>query len=232
MKHILVVDDDGRLRELLKKYLLKQGFQVTTSPQAQAASHLMSSFDFDLLIVDVMMPGEDGVSFVRRLRESSNVPVIMLTAKSEIEDKIFGFEAGIDDFVTKPFEPRELVMRIDTILRRARPIAENNTDRYFGDFKFESTSQKLTKSGERVELTRNERGMLQALLTNIGETLSRDELLLALGDQSNLRNVDVTVTRLRKKIEKDPKNPLYIHTVRGKGYKFSAPLEIQSNPPK
>lgn len=223
MKHLLIIDDDERLRNLLKRFLVKEGYQVSTSPDAESASRLLQSFDFDLLVVDVMMPGEDGISFVRRIRPDYDTPILMLTAKSEVDDRLSGFEAGVDDFLAKPFEPRELVMRIEAILRRARPSAEKSGVIVFGDYHFDLAKGRLAKGEEKIELTRNERDILTMFLENWGDTLSRDDLLLALGDETNLRNVDVTITRLRKKIEPDPKNPQYIHTIRGEGYKLQPP---------
>ncbi len=221
MKHILVVDDDARLRELLKRFLVKEGFQVSESAETATAEKLLLSFDFDLLIVDVMMPGEDGMSFVQRMRaEGRDVPVLMLTAKSEIDDRLEGFEAGVDDFLTKPFEPRELVMRMEAILRRSQAGHKESGVVIFGDYRFDRETMRLAKGDEKIDLTRNERAVLALFLGHLGEVVTREEISEILGEESNLRNVDVTITRLRKKIEKDPKNPKYIHTLRGKGYKL------------
>ncbi len=220
MKHILVVDDDERLRDLLKRYLVRRDYQVTTCADAASADHLMKSIDFDLVVLDVMMPGEDGISFVRRLRPGNVAPVLLLTAKSDIESRLDGFEAGIDDFLSKPFEPRELVWRIEAILRRAGSTALRSGLAVFGDYHFDIEAQRLARGEEKIELTRNERDVLAHFLQYAGETISREDLLGVLGEGSGLRNVDVTITRLRKKIEPDPKNPQYIHTVRGMGYKL------------
>lgn len=224
MKHVLVIDDDERLRDLLKRYLIKQGYSVSTAESAEAARRLLQSFDFDLLIVDVMMPGEDGMSFVRGIRPQNKVPIMMLTAKSELDDRLEGLESGVDDFLPKPFEPRELILRIEAILRRANQSTDKGGINVFGEYHFDQATQKLAKGEEKIELTRNERDVLGILIEHMNETVSREAISEVLGDETNVRNVDVTITRMRKKLEIDPKNPQYIQTVRGKGYK------LRSNP--
>lgn len=223
MTHLLVVDDDERLRDLLKRFLQKHDYQISTAPEAKTARKLLEAFDFDLLIVDVMMPEEDGISFVRDLRQNNNVPVLMLTAKSEIDDRLEGFEAGVDDFLSKPFEPRELLSRVEAILRRARNDAERSGYAVFGDYHYDYSAQKLSKGEEKIELTRNERDVLLELIKARGDICAREDLLNVFDQDTNLRNVDVTITRLRKKLEADPKNPHYIHTIRGQGYKLQPP---------
>ncbi len=223
MTHILVVDDDERLRALLKRFLEKQDYQVSTAPDAAMARKLTQVIDFDILIVDVMMPGEDGIRFVQNLRENNDVPVLMLTAKASLDDRLEGFDAGVDDFLAKPFEPRELVSRVEAILRRARSDGERQGVAVFGEFHYDFSTQKLSKGHEKIELTRNERDVLLELLNHRAEICAREDLLHVFDDETNLRNVDVTITRLRKKLENDPKNPQYIHTIRGQGYKLQPP---------
>ncbi len=224
MKHILIIDDDERLRELLKRYLIKNDYQVSASADTAAASKLMQSLNFDLLVVDVMMPDEDGISFVRRIRkeEHSNVPVLMLTAKTELEDRLKGFEAGIDDYLPKPFEPRELLFRIEAILRRSQSSELRNGFVTIDEFHYDLDNQKLFRGEEKIDLTRSERDLMSVFASRLGQEISREELLESLGGDASLRTVDVQIARLRKKIERDPKSPSLIQTVRGAGYKMLA----------
>jgi two-component system phosphate regulon response regulator OmpR len=214
--HILVVDDDRRLRELLTRYLTEQGFRVSSGEDAADARVKLDSLTFDLLVVDIMMPGEDGLTFTESLRRESEVPILLLTAMSESEDRIRGLERGADDYLPKPFEPRELVLRINAILRR-RPavrIAEPQAVS-FGDFSFDPARGELSRYGERVHLTAAEALLLKTLP---GTPVSRDALCIASGAHPTMRTIDVQVTRLRRKIESDPKYPRYLQTVRGTGY--------------
>lgn len=217
--HILVVDDDRRLRELLTRYLTEQGFRVSSGENAADARRKMSAVTFDLLVVDIMMPGEDGLTFTQSLRRDSEVPILLLTAMGESEDRIRGLERGADDYLSKPFEPRELVLRINAILRRqpterdAPPAAVS-----FGGFSFDPARGELSCSGERVRLTTAEAQLLKALASRPGTPVSRDALCAASGAQPTMRTVDVQVARLRRKIEPDPKYPRYLQTVRGTGY--------------
>jgi len=208
--HLLVVDDDTRLRELLRRYLTEQGFRVTVAENAAAARAKLASIEFDLIVLDLMMPGENGLDFAADLRQQSTVPILMLTAMGEPEDRILGLERGADDYLPKPFEPRELLARIRTVLRRALPRAIR-----FGDCVFEIERQFLTRSGVPIRLTSTEAGLLRALALAAGTPLSREDLSESTGQS---RTVDVQVTRLRRKIEADPKFPRYLQTVRGKGY--------------
>jgi two-component system phosphate regulon response regulator OmpR len=226
--HLLVVDDDRRLRELLSRFLLAEGYRVTTAETAAEARLQLASLRFDLLILDVMMPGETGFEFARTLRSSSNVPILMLTARGEAESRIQGLECGADDYVGKPFEPRELSLRVANILKRARPAAAPAVESVrFGNFLFHLARGELRRGDELIHLTDREREMLRLLAATPGETITRQ----ALGGGSDAngngnggstgeRAVDVQVNRLRRKIERDPANPLFIQTVRGTGYRL------------
>ena len=220
MPHLLVVDDDTRLRELLRRYLAEQGFRVTAASDAAGARAKLASMQFDLIVLDLMMPGENGLDFASDLRRTSAVPILMLTAMGEPEDRILGLERGADDYLPKPFEPRELVARIRTVLRRAPQPHASPLPRIvrFGNCLFEIDRQLLTRAGAPVRITSAEAGLLKALALAHGAPLSREELNRQTGLKSNSRTVDVQVTRLRRKIEADPKFPRYLQTVRGKGY--------------
>lgn len=219
--HILVVDDDNRLRELLRKFLSENGFRVSTAADAEEARAQMRAIQFDMLVVDVMMPGESGVEFTRALRQDSGIPILMLTAMSETEARIEGLKAGADDYLPKPFEPVELVLRIQSILRRAvsaAPEEDIPSVISLGDARFDLTRETLTMAEEPVRLTTTEAALLKALAGEPGRVLSRDELSSLCSIEGGARTVDVQVTRLRRKIEPDPKVPRYLHTVRGRGY--------------
>jgi len=219
--HILVVDDDTRLRNLLRKYLTDQGHMVSVAADADEARQQIAAMAFDLMVLDVMMPGETGLELTRSLRAEGQVlPILLLTAMGESNDRIDGFESGADDYLTKPFEPRELLLRIGSILRRTAREAEPPPpkDCRFGRFSFNLTRGELSENGEPVHLTSAESGLLAVLAAQPGETLSREDLAAATGNSGNLRTVDVQVTRLRKKIEDDPRLPRYLQTVRGRGY--------------
>jgi two-component system phosphate regulon response regulator OmpR len=215
--HILVVDDDERLRALLHKYLSQNGFRVTTAAGAGDARALMKSMAFDLLIVDVMMPGESGLELTRSLRAQSQVPILMLTARGEAEHRIAGLEHGADDYLPKPFEPRELVLRCAALLRRAAPPALPHREIKMGESVFDSARGELRRKGKPIRLTSSEAALLKLFAANAGRPFSRTDLCARLG-VSLERSIDVQVTRLRRKIEEDPKLPLYIQTVRGVGY--------------
>lgn len=216
--HILVVDDDRRLRGLLREYLADSGFRVTVAADAAEARRQLSSLDFDLIVLDVMMPGESGLTLVESMRPGNNVPVLLLTAMGEPEDRVRGFEAGADDYLHKPFEPRELVLRIQSILRRVPPGAAAAAEVRLGDFSFDIGRKELKQGGTQVRLTTAETELLKALAQSAGAPLTREELGKRCAIDGGLRAVDVQVTRLRRKIEPDPKMPRYLQTVRGKGY--------------
>lgn len=216
--HILVVDDDTRLRDLLKKYLAENDFRVTTAEDAKDARDKLQSLAFDLIVLDVMMPGESGIDFTNALRKESNIPILLLTAMGEADDRIKGLEVGADDYLPKPFEPRELVLRIRTILRRAQLDEEPAAEIHLGDFAFDLSRQELRKHGELVRLTSAEIHLLDVLARNLGKALSREELVKESCIDGGSRTVDVQVTRLRRKIEPDPRLPRYLQTIRGQGY--------------
>lgn len=218
--HILVIDDDLRLRSLLSRYLQENGFAVSAAKDAENARMFLRQYDFDLLIVDVMMPGESGLEFLQKLRRDSDVPAIVLTAMGEIQDRISGLEAGADDYLPKPFEPKELVLRINNILRRVPSVnSENKQILKLGDFSYDLNSKELrSKVGGIVHITPVEQSILSILGQKAGQIFTRDKLAELLGVEQSPRSIDVQITRLRKKIEQDSKNPRYLQTVRGKGY--------------
>lgn len=219
--HLLIVDDDDRIRALLKRYLSESGFRTSVAADAAEARRLMSSVDFDLLILDVMMPGETGFSLTRSIRAASNVPILVLTARGLPEDRIEGLEMGADDYLSKPFEPRELLLRVNALLRRAQPAALEKRELSFGACVFSIGRGELRKNGELVRLTAGETALLKALAQKPREPISR-EALAEQTDAGMERSIDVQVTRLRKKIEEDPRAPIYLQTVRGVGYALMA----------
>jgi two-component system phosphate regulon response regulator OmpR len=215
--HVLLVDDDQRIRELLGRYLFENGFRVTTAADSAAARASMRGLSFDLVILDVMMPGESGLELARDLKAISPVPVCMLTAKAEPEDRVEGLEAGVDDFVSKPFEPRELVLRLRNIMRRGRIEAGPRDEVRMGDFAFHIARGELRRGDEAIKLTERERDLLRLFAGRPGTPIARHEL--ASDDSTGSeRSIDVQINRLRRKIEMDPSNPVYLQTVRGKGY--------------
>ena len=217
--HLLVVDDDRRIRDLLLRFLLAEGYRVTTAETAAEARAKLGGLSFDLLILDVMMPGETGFDLARAIRVSSGVPILMLTARDEAENRIKGLELGADDYLAKPFEPRELLLRIANILKRQLPAGPPIESVRFGDFVFHIGRGELRRGEEIVHLTDREREMLGALAARPGETVPR-LALAGNGHGVNERAVDVQVNRLRRKIERDPANPLIVQTVRGIGYRL------------
>jgi len=217
--HLLVVDDDERLRALLQRYLSTNGYRVSAAAGAAEARQLLANMEFDLLVLDVMMPGESGLDFAHDLRRSSQVPILMLTARGDPADRIAGLERGADDYLPKPFEPRELLLRINALLRRVQapaPAAAAQPLR-MGTALFDPEGGRLTKSGKPVKLTGAEAALLQLFAAHAGRPFSRADLCKRLGVALE-RSIDVQVTRLRRKIEDDPKLPLYLQTVRGVGY--------------
>ena len=216
--HLLVVDDDERLRALLQRYLTSNGYRVTAAADAADARALMKSMAFDLLVLDVMMPGESGFDLTKSLRTHSQVPILILTAKSDAEDRIAGLEFGADDYLPKPFEPRELLLRVGALLRRATPPARSaHSEVRMGDAVYDPERGQLRRKGKPVHLTSSEAALLQLFAANAGRSFSRGDLCTRLGVTLE-RSIDVQVTRLRRKIEEDPKLPLYLQTVRGVGY--------------
>jgi two-component system phosphate regulon response regulator OmpR len=238
--HILIVDDDKRLRELIGRYLTEQGFRVTLATDAADARARLASISFDLIVLDIMMPGETGLELTQSLRLDNAVPILLLTAMGEVQDRINGLEVGADDYLSKPFEPKELVLRINAILKRAQAMAAPRAPAAgivrFGAFAFEIARRRLLRGGEVVHLTEAESDLLAQLARRVGEAVSRDELLArnhesedeadavdndaapGAGESGGSRLVDVQMTRLRRKIEADPRFPRYLQTVRGIGY--------------
>jgi two-component system phosphate regulon response regulator OmpR len=219
--HILVIDDDKRLRDLIGRYLTEQGYRVTTAVDAADARAKLAGITFDLLVVDIMMPGENGLELTRSLREKTLVPILLLTAMGEVTDRINGFETGADDYLVKPFEPRELVLRINAILKRAQQRSAGPTTVgavKFGAFVFEIERRRLFKAGEPVHLTEAESELLFQLARRAGEPVTREALSPQADEPGESRLIDVQMTRLRRKIEDDPRFPRYLQTVRGRGY--------------
>lgn len=218
--HLLVVDDDRRIRDLLSRFLAGEGFRVTTADNAADARAKLAGLSFDLIILDVMMPGETGFEFAKTLRGTSDVPILMLTARDAAESRIEGLSLGADDYLSKPFEPRELSLRIANILKRAQPPAPAPVESVrFGPFVYHLARGELRRGDEVIRLTDREREMLRILCASPGETVSR-MALAGNGEQVSERAVDVQVNRLRRKIEKNPANPLFVQTVRGIGYRL------------
>jgi two-component system, OmpR family, phosphate regulon response regulator OmpR len=219
--HLLVVDDDTRIRSLLSQYLTERGFRVTVAANAPEARRKLEGLDFDLLVLDVMMAGESGVELTKSLRETKDVPILMLTALSETDMRIKGLEAGADDYISKPFDPRELILRINSILRRGGVPAKPKLEQViFGGFSFNIVKRELKRGTEVIRLTDREQEIMAAFAERAGETVPRHELV---GNESEIgeRTIDVQINRLRRKIELDPANPVYLQTVRGIGYKLS-----------
>jgi two-component system phosphate regulon response regulator OmpR len=218
--HLLVVDDDRRIRALLSRFLVGEGYRVSTAETAREARAQLEGLKFDLLILDVMMPGESGFDLVRAIRAGSAVPILMLTARDEKESRIMGLEIGADDYLAKPFEPRELSLRIANILKRTKPPAAMPAESVrFGPFVFHLASGELRRGEDGIRLTDREREMLRILAASVGATVPRQALACG-GDAVSERTVDVQVNRLRRKIERDPANPLIVQTVRGIGYRL------------
>lgn len=217
--HILVVDDDRRIRELLRSFLSESGFRVSTAGTAAHARHHMEALTFDLIVLDVMMPGETGMAFTKSLRKTSDIPILMLTARSEPESRIAGLEIGVDDYLPKPFEPRELLLRITNILKRrgADEQVQQPSELVLGDCTFNVKRGELKRSDQTVRLTSRERDLLRTFAAHSGKPVSREELAQH-GSDGNTRSVDVQINRLRRKIEPDPTSPVYLQTVRGAGY--------------
>ena len=218
LPHALVVDDDDRLRELLVKYLSENGFLVVAAKDAHDAREKLKILQCDIIILDLMMPGESGLEFASDYRQTSTIPILMLTAMSESDDRIGGLEHGADDYLIKPFEPRELLLRLHNILKRLPKVDIENIETHMGDAVFHSARGELLILGNVVRLTDIEIGLLRALALCPGDILSREKLIELTGTAGGGRSVDAHVTRLRRKIERDPKLPRYLQTVRGRGY--------------
>ena len=218
--HILVVDDDQRLLELLKKFLEESGFRVTGASDTDQANAYMNGIHFDLLVIDIMMPGKTGIEWLIELRESTTIPAIFLTALGETEDRIDGLSAGADDYLPKPFEPRELILRITRILDRSLTAPNGYSDIIFGNFVFNLETRKLSKDEILIHLTTSEQDLLSCFANAPNKTLSREDLIELLEERMQGRSIDVAIARLRSKIENDPKQPYYLTTVRNLGWKL------------
>lgn len=222
--HLLIVDDDERIRTLLQKFLMRSGFLVTAARDAAHARRILSGLDFDLIVLDVMMPGEDGLSLTKSLRETRVVPILLLTAKGETGNRIEGLEAGADDYLAKPFEPKELLLRINAILRRMPEAPADQTAPKvlsLGGIRYDMERGEMWQGEELVRLTATEMQLMKIFSASCHEPISRAKLVEELGrdrGQAQERAVDVQITRLRRKIEEDPKQPRYLQTVRGAGY--------------
>ena len=222
--HLLLADDDERIRMLLQKFLMRAGFLVSGARDAAHARRLLAGLDFDLIVMDVMMPGETGIDLTRSVRETSQVPILLLTARGETEDRIVGLEAGADDYLAKPFEPKELLLRINAILRRVpEVVAEQIRPKVLGlgAFSYDIERGELWQGEDPIRLTATENQLMKIFSAAVGEAISRVTLVEELGrdrGQAQERAIDVQITRLRRKIERDPKQPRYLQTVRGAGY--------------
>lgn len=215
--HILVVDDDQRIRDLLARFLQENGFRVTTADNAASARANMRGLAFDLLVLDVMMPGESGIELAQALRVDRDIPILMLSARSEPDHRIQGLEIGVDDYLAKPFEPRELLLRLRNILSRRKHTISAQDTLKMGEFTFHTGRGELKRLGETVRLTERERDLMRQFAERPGTPISRLDLARQ-GTDGSERAVDVQINRLRRKIEADPGNPVYLQTVRGKGY--------------
>ncbi|MGB0671223.1 MAG: response regulator [Rhodospirillales bacterium] len=216
--HILVVDDDDRIRTLLQQYLSRNGFMVTSAEDAGDAEAKLRLLDFDLMVLDRMMPGLSGADFARRLRETSDLPILMLTAMGEADERIEGLEAGADDYLPKPFEPKELLLRIRAILKRKPQASSDQAPLHLGGLVFDPKRGELLEDGQPLRLTEQEAALLGVLAKSPGTAFTREALIERTGMSGGDRAVDVQVTRLRRKIEADPRAPRYLQTLRGKGY--------------
>lgn len=224
--HLLVVDDDERIRGLLQKFLIRNGFLVSVARDGAQARKLLAGLEFDMIILDVMMPGEDGISLTRDLRSKMQTPILLLTAKGETQSRIEGLEAGADDYLGKPFEPKELLLRINAILRRVPQVRADAPPKvlHLGAVRYDIDRGELWRGADPVRLTATEAALMRIFSAQPGHAISREKLVSDLGrdDAAQERAVDVQITRLRRKIEDDPKQPRYLQTVRGEGYMLQA----------
>ena len=214
--HILIVDDDNRIRDLLKEYLNDNNYIVSTSENAENAKIKLTQFKFDLIVLDVMMPGQDGYDLTKEIKRNIKVPIILLTAKGEVENRIKGLELGADDYIGKPFEPKELLLRIKNIINKGNKI-NLNTKHFIGNAQVDLNKMNISLGEENKKINSSEKKVLIEMLENPGKTYSRDEIGKISGI-SQERSIDVMITRLRQKIEDNPKNPKYLQTIRGSGY--------------
>ena len=227
-KHLLIVDDDQRIRKLLKKFLTNNGYRVSTAENSHMARKLLRQITFDILILDIMMPGEDGLSLTQSLSKSGKIPILLLSARVEVSERILGFEMGADDYLAKPFEPRELLLRVEAILKRsfAKTDVKISNELSIGQLKYNISRQELWSKTDKINLTSVETKLMQTFALKPNSVLNRDELVRNVSNVEghlsletiNSRTIDVFIKRLRQKVEKDPKNPNYLKTIRGHGY--------------
>jgi two-component system phosphate regulon response regulator OmpR len=217
--HILIVDDDDRIRDLLKRFLTTQGYSISTAADAKIARNLLDLAQFDLIVLDVMMPSEDGISLTTAIRREKDTPILLLTARGEAQDRIVGLSAGADDYLPKPFEPEELALRIGNILRRSKP-APAMKQLQFGAAVYDLERDELRMAGKAIRLTETEKSLMRELSARAGSTVTREELARKAGVAAD-RSIDVQVTRLRRKLEPDAAEPQYLQTIRGQGYRLA-----------
>ena len=215
-KHILVVDDDNRIRDLLKEYLNENNYIVSTADNSENAKIKLDQISFDLLVVDVMMPGQDGYELTKELKKNIKIPIILLTAKGEVENRIKGLELGADDYISKPFEPKELLLRINNIIKKDTKI-DLNKKYFIGEAQIDLNKMNITIGNNNKKINPSEKKVLVEMLSNPGKTFTREEIG-KIADIIQERSIDVMITRLRQKIESNPKNPKYLQTIRGSGY--------------
>ncbi len=216
-KHILIVDDDDKLLSLLQKFLTENGFIVSAANSSETALDILDLLKFDMIVLDIMMPGENGLVLTSKIRKKSGVPILILSAMSDSNDWITGLETGADDYMIKPFDPKELLLRINNIIKRITPKSEEKNFLSFGSFTYDTSRKELLQNNEIIKLSPAELSILDALSITPSQMVSREDIAKILA-VSNLRTVDVQITRLRKKLEQDSKRPRYLQTVRGKGY--------------
>ena len=216
-KHILVVDDDQKIKELISQYLIEQNFIVTTAESSAEAKDRMELFSFDLIVLDIMMPGQDGLDLTREIRLKTDLPIILLTAKGDPSDRIKGLELGADDYVPKPFEPKELLLRIKNILNKIKKLKEVNEVINFGEAKLYIKKMIIKNKQNIFKINASEKKLLEEMILSAGKVFDRNDISKLINLKKE-RAVDVMITRLRQKIEPDPKNPVYLQTVRGNGY--------------
>ena len=216
-KHILVVDDDQKIKELISQYLIEQDFIVTTAESSAEAKDRMELFSFDLIVLDIMMPGQDGLDLTREIRSKTDLPIILLTAKGDPSDRIKGLELGADDYVPKPFEPKELLLRIKNILSKIKKLKEVNEVINFGEAKLYIKKMIIKNKQNVFKINASEKKLLEQMILSAGKVFDRNDISKLINLKKE-RAVDVMITRLRQKIEPDPKNPVYLQTVRGNGY--------------
>ena len=214
--HILVVDDDDRIRELIKEYLNENNFIVSTAFDAEKAKYLCNKFKFNLIVLDVMMPGQSGFELTKEIKKDSDIPIILLTAKGEVENRIKGLEIGADDYISKPFEPKELLLRIKNLTNKNKKI-DLNIKHFVGNAKIDLNKMSINLGKKNKKINLSEQKVLIEMLSNPGKTYSREEIG-KISDINQERSIDVMITRLRQKIETNPKNPKYLQTIRGSGY--------------